>query len=278
MIKSIVVAADASAHAVAAREQAVWLARAYQARVVGLGVLDVRLLEMPPYLDYSYPFETIPISQFPVELMESFRKKMEHVLVGFKEAVEQAGVQCDTRLEEGVPAEVIAELADSNDLLVVGKRGEHARWGKETLGSTTELVIRRATVPVLLADEVARPMGSMVLLYDGSHPSNQALKLGIDIATHTGVALRVLSAAASEEEAAQVQEEAREYAAAFDLDVGYRVREGDVNAAVFAELDDEPADLVLLGKKGHSLLHKLLLGSTAERLMRELEMPVLLVP
>jgi nucleotide-binding universal stress UspA family protein len=278
MIKSIMVAADASAHAAAARDHAVQLALAYQARVVGVGVLDVRLLEMPPYLDYSYPFETIPISQFPVELLESFRRKAEHVLADFTVTVEQAEVQCETRLEEGVPAEVIAELADSNDLLVIGKRGEHARWGKETLGSTTELVIRRATVPVFLAEEAARPIASMLLLYDGSHPSNQALKLGIDIASHTGVAFRVLSAASSEAEAARVQEEARAYAEAFDIDLMYRVREGDVNSAVFAELDSEPADLVLLGRKGHSLLHKLILGSTAERLMRELDMPVLLVP
>src|SRR5665811_45114 len=51
MIKSILVGVDASTQAAAAREHAVELARAYQARVVGVHVLDVRLLEMPPYLE-----------------------------------------------------------------------------------------------------------------------------------------------------------------------------------------------------------------------------------
>jgi nucleotide-binding universal stress UspA family protein len=53
VIKSILVATDASPHAMAARAQALQIARRYEARLVGLYVLDVRLVEMPPYLDYT---------------------------------------------------------------------------------------------------------------------------------------------------------------------------------------------------------------------------------
>ena len=35
-------------------------ARRTKPRVTGLYVLDVRYLEMPPYLDYSYTFEAVP--------------------------------------------------------------------------------------------------------------------------------------------------------------------------------------------------------------------------
>ena len=52
MIKSLLVAVDSSAHARVALEHALDLARAYQARVTGLNVLDIRYVEMPPYLDY----------------------------------------------------------------------------------------------------------------------------------------------------------------------------------------------------------------------------------
>jgi nucleotide-binding universal stress UspA family protein len=244
MIRSILVAADASAHAVAARDQAVELARAYGARILGVHVLDVRLLEMPPYLDYSYPFETIPISQFPLELLETFRRKAERVLDEFRIAVEKACVPVEILMEEGIPAQVIAELGDSHDLIVIGKRGEHARWGKELLGTTTEAVVRRATSPVLLTEQSARPFGNVLVLYDGSHSANQALKLVADMASHTSLRIAVLTAARSDADAAAGLQEAREYLGAFPLAVQYRSRVADVVQAVFEEMQQSPPYVV----------------------------------
>ena len=60
MIRSLLVALDSSAYAHAAVVQAIELGKACQARLVGLHVLDIRYLEMPPYLDYSYTFEAVP--------------------------------------------------------------------------------------------------------------------------------------------------------------------------------------------------------------------------
>ena len=60
MINSLLVPLDSSAHARAAVEHALELGKAFHARVAGLHVLDVRYLEMPPYLDYSYTFEAVP--------------------------------------------------------------------------------------------------------------------------------------------------------------------------------------------------------------------------
>ena len=77
MIKSILVAVDASPYADAARAHAVALAKLYGARVVGVHVLDVRLLEMPPYLDYTY--EGIPLT--PMPLRDPSRDSVQRVTV-----------------------------------------------------------------------------------------------------------------------------------------------------------------------------------------------------
>ena len=45
-----------------------------------------------------------------------------------------------------------------------------------------------------------------------------------------------------------------------------------------AVLAEHPVDLVIMGMRGHSALHDFILGSTAEHLMRSVELPVLLVP
>ncbi|MCZ7661495.1 MAG: universal stress protein [Thermoleophilia bacterium] len=276
MIKSILVALDGSAHAAAARDHAVELARLYQAKVIGLHVLDVRLLEMPPYLEYSY--EGIPLTPLPSEMLEGFRQKADKVLVGFREAMNATGVPTDARLEEGVPAETIAELGDAADLVVMGKRGEHARWGRDLLGATTEGVVRRIKTPVLLTERDAVPLAEVVLLYDGSHPANRALKLAADLVSHAGLGLRVMTAADDLDHAGKVQRDARDYLDAFDFAVEYRLRTGDAVLAVLQELEDDPAGLVVMGSQGRSLLRRLVLGSTAEELMRSIDVPVLLAP
>ncbi len=278
MIKSILLAADASQHAVVARDQAIALAKAYGAKITAVNVLDVRLLEMPPYLDYAYPFETIPVSQFPVELLEGFRVKAERVLEDARLVAADQHVTVETRLEEGVPGEVLAELGDAADMIVIGKRGEHAKWGKDLLGSITEGVVRRATTPVLITELEVSPLRSFAVLYDGSHPANQALKLAADMATHRQGSLQVLTAGGKPEEIAQLQDDARQYLQAFSLPVAYRGLEGGPVQVVPEHLKEEPADVVVMGKKGHSILQRLILGSTAEHLMRVLPVPVLLVP
>lgn len=276
MIKSILVATDGSAHAGAATQQAVEIARLYKARVVGTYVLDVRLVEMPPYLDYTY--EGIPLTPMPLELLEGFRRKGERVLDDFQEGLAGSGLALEVRLEEGVPADTIVEAGESHDLVVMGKRGEHAKWGKDLLGSTAESASRRTTTPLLLSEESAVGLRNMLVMYDGSPAANHALRFGVDIAEHAGAGLRVLTVADDLEQAGAVQEEARGYLSAFDLPVVYRLAEGEVVMGGLSHIEEEPTDLLVLGSTGHSFLHRLVLGSTAEQLMRDAPVPVLLVP
>jgi nucleotide-binding universal stress UspA family protein len=276
VIKSILVATDASPHAMAARAQALQIARRYEARLVGLYVLDVRLVEMPPYLDYTY--EGVPLTVMPLELLEGFRQKGERALNEFRAALSDAGITVEVQLEEGVPADTIVEVGEAHDLIVMGKRGEHARWGKELLGSTSESTIRRAATPVLLAEAEATTVERMLVMFDGSPAANHALKLAADLATRLGAGLRILTVGDDLDQAASVQEEARGYMEVVPLPVVYRLAEGEVVAAGLSEMEEEPVDMLVLGLKGHSFLHRLVLGSTAEQLMREAPVPVLLVP
>lgn len=274
MIKSILVAVDASAQAAAAREHAVELARAYQARVVGVHVLDVRLLEMPPYLEYTY--EGIPLIPMPTEILEGFREKGERVLDEFRRSLDGRGVTVESSLEEGVPAETIAEMGRTHDLIIVGKRGEHARWGHDLLGSTAESVVRRASTPVWLAEQEAHPTKSVLLLFDGSPSAGRALRLAADLATNVRASLRVLTVGDDEPAAGAVQEGARSYLSAFDLNTDLRLAVGETVMVTLEHLEAEPVDLVVMGRQGHSLIRRLILGSTSEQLMRELPGAVLL--
>ncbi len=278
MIKSLLVPVDSSAHSQAALSHALALGKLYKARVTGLYVLDIRYLEMPPYIDYSYTFEAVPPTLVSLDVMEKFRVKSERILNDLREAVEGAGLTVETRTEEGVPSQVIADIGDSNDLIVMGKRGEHAKWGRDLLGSTAEQVTRRSVTPVLLAEAEYRPLEKALVLFDGSHPANRALKLGADVASHTGMALKIVTADDDISQGEFSQEEAKAYLEPLGLTTTYAVVPGRAAKAAAALLAEESADLVILGMRGHSAFHNLILGSTTEQLMRSVKIPVLLVP
>ncbi|MFH0914994.1 MAG: universal stress protein [bacterium] len=278
MINSLLVPVDSSAHSRAALEHGVDLGRVYRARMTGLYVLDIRYLEMPPYLDYSYTFEAVPPILAPLDVMEKFRVKSERILNDFREVVERAGLQVETRTEEGVPSQVIADIGDAHDLIVMGKRGEHAKWGRDLLGSTAESVARHSATPVLLAESKSRPIRKALVLFDGSHPANRALKLAADLAVHTAVELKVLTVDDDVARGTTTQEEARSYLEPLGLQATYGLVPGRAAKATASALEDDPVDVAILGMRGHSALHHLILGSTAEQLMRSVELPILLVP
>ncbi len=278
MIKSVLVAIDGSDHARVAGEYAVGLAKAYDAKVVGAYVIDARILEMPPFLSPAFPVETIASSPSS-ELIATLREHGERALDAFRDAVAAEGVPVDVRVEEGVPGETLADLADAYDLLIMGKRGEQQPLGEGVLGSTAEEAARRSDTPVLLVDAVRRALSSVVLLYDGDHQSNAALKLAADVVSHLGATLTVVTAADDEETAGRIQEEARAYLSAFPgLVVHYRLRTGGSVLDVLDETDDAPADLVVMGRHEHSVAFNFFVGSTTDELMREVTAPLLLVP
>jgi nucleotide-binding universal stress UspA family protein len=269
---------DSSAHAQSALSHALALGKVYQARITGLYVLDIRYLEMPPYLDYSYTFEAVPPTMVTLDVMEKFRVKSERLLNDVREAVEREVLPVEVRTEEGVPSQVIADVGASHDLVVMGKRGEHAKWGRDLLGTTSEQVVHRSATPVLLAESEYRPMHKAVVLFDGSHPANRALKLAADVAAHAKMSLKVVTADDDASQGDFTQEEAKAYLSPLPLEVSYAVVPGRADKAAAGVLGEEPADLVIMGMRGHSALHDFILGSTAEQLMRAVEIPVLLVP
>ena len=278
MITSLLVAVDSSAYARASLEHAVALSAAYTARVTGLYVLDIRYVEMPPYVDYSYTFEAVPPTLAPLDVMESYRVKSERILDDLRQFVTAAGLSVETRTEEGVPSQVIADIGKAHDLIVMGKRGEHAKWGRDLLGSTAENVARRSATPVLLVESAYRPLIKALVMFDGSNPANRALKLAADLAVRTGLALKILTVDDDAAEGAATQAEATAYLNPLGLQAEYAVLPGRAAKAASSLISKEPVDVVIMGMRGHSVLHDLILGSTAEQLMRSVPLPVMLVP
>jgi nucleotide-binding universal stress UspA family protein len=78
------------------------------------------------------------------------QRQAEKATAAAAEVVEDAGLEYETTVTEGVPSREIAARADAigADAIVVGKRGASASAG-EILGSTTERILKNAPTTVV---------------------------------------------------------------------------------------------------------------------------------
>lgn len=116
------------------------LAKALSARVHFLYVL-----ENPAQAIWIAP-ESVP---YGLELLEDLKRAGEEATKKALALARERGVEATGEVKEGVPIPTIVEAAKGFDLLVMGT---HGRTGldKLLLGSVTEGVLHRVSVPVLV--------------------------------------------------------------------------------------------------------------------------------
>lgn len=137
MIKRICLATDFSACAERAAEYALYVAKAWNAAIDVLHVL-----EFQPGMDPDYPVNRL--------YLDDLRKETDRQIAALVQRAGQLGIRVTEHHAIGIPSQQIIETARKLDVdLVV--LGTHGRTGLEhvLLGSTAERVIKGAHCPVL---------------------------------------------------------------------------------------------------------------------------------
>ncbi|MFZ5438601.1 MAG: universal stress protein [Myxococcota bacterium] len=138
-MKSILVAVDGSTHSLKGVTQAAELARAIGAKVELVSVLPPILLSPSVYGEAVKKVE------------EGNRLAAEEILAKAKKAAADAGVEADTVMASGAPAEAIADLAQADRVwgVVIGAKG-HSAVSRVLLGSVTDRLVHICSKPVLV--------------------------------------------------------------------------------------------------------------------------------
>jgi nucleotide-binding universal stress UspA family protein len=273
----ILVPTDGSAAATAAVDYALRLADTFDSTILSLHVVDVRVLEGPLLQTIETLWGDVPVPVWHEDLANSLRQRGERLLEEMASRVRAAGRRVEVELEIGLPVETIAERTRTVDLIVVGRRGEHAAFGSHPLGSTTQGVVRRAPKPVFVCPQGEHPLGRVLAAYDGSEHALRALEIAVAYAERTRVELHVVSVHQRANEAERLTEEAAAYAGGHDLKVVAHVREDDDAAERILEVAREVgAEMIAMGAFGKGRLREFLVGSTTEKVLTAFGHPVLL--
>lgn len=236
---------------------------------------------------------------------ELSRPDAESVANDVREMAAERHETAETHVVAGTPADVILETAEQVDatLLVLGRRG-HSGFAERLLGSTTDRVLRRATVPVLTVG--TRPatsrFESVLLTSDGSDQARAAIAPATTVAEGDDARLELLRVVDVAREAGpfsaggvdqdyvdrlvdEIGEELDVFAAAVEeatrdasVDIESTVRTGTPAEEIAAFVEDADVDLVTMASIGTGSVTGRVLGSTTDRVLRLVAVPVLVVP
>jgi nucleotide-binding universal stress UspA family protein len=286
-IRNVMVPIDFSQPSRMALDYGVDLARVLRARLT-----LVHVMEPQPVLETATAGE---IARIELERREAAFQQLEELVA----PEDQDDLDLRIVLKSGnAKMEIAAAVEEQHvDIVVLGTHGR-GRLGRFILGSTTEGLLRKLHVPVMTVSRVMFPGSFKRILFatDLSDSSHTAFTLALDMARKLRgdvLALHVMGgpmlAAAEFGTPTELNESALEEVRrrlrtlaiegkAQGIAVQVSVADGAAATQILRAATENQADLILLAIESKGLIERSLLGTTAERVVREAAIPVLSVP
>ncbi len=231
------------------------------------------------------------------------RGQAKHCVAGASRLVDGAPTITPLLVAGAAGAMVLQRAAEQQhaDLLVLGSSHRGA-VGRVLVGSVTEETLHGAPCPVAVAPvglhRSPKPplIGEIAVAYDDELGADTALQVAGKLAAETGAHLQVIAIANTA--TPMVVGSTAELAYSANIDSRVQMAEHDLEAAIAslpAELtvtsevrrglprqeilrSSHGVDLLVLGSRGRGPLHRLVLGSVSDAVVRAAACPVLVVP
>lgn len=230
-------------------DQAIWIARREDARIHGLHIVDSR--------------EKV---QSPAALAVQTR---------FNQTCLDAGVNGTLVIEAGDITGKIRERAAVTDLIVL--KIEHPPMGGlSNITSPFRSIIVNSASPVLGIPVAATECRRALLSFDGSPAAREALFVAAYLAEVWKTQLVVFSALDGSKVKADVQDYARRYLEFHEVEAEYILSERGAMDQLKKTVEEQNADLVLMGAYGVSMLRQFMEGSFLNYMLRESKVPLLI--
>ena len=296
-IKRILWATDGSKEADSALRYATFFAEKLGAQILCLFVSDV---EIPITAPYAVP------DDFIIKAAQKVEDKLENKLKRVQKNLNKKGIDSTYKIIRDETTQGIIKTANKNscDLIVMGKHGQ-GFIEKLFIGNNTAGVLKKSPLPVLSVSGRARKgidkIEKILVPVDVSNSSNSAISSSLDLAELFNASVTLLYVFWLDEKAydippSMVEKFMNKATKTLDRKANQtkkkflRTRKGsklDLNTKVIHGTSPSSAirgyvtknnfDLILMNTHDRKGLSRLILGSDAERVIRQAPCPVLVV-
>jgi nucleotide-binding universal stress UspA family protein len=282
-IRNILVPVDFSTPSRLAVSHGITFARRFHARLTLLNVTD-----LPATVLYAQPATSEKIER-------EHREQTSRMMSSLVDPKDQADLDLQIRVKTGnIEEEIYSSISEEKaDVLVMGTHGRGI-VARAFIGSVTQHILRKVPVPVLTVCRVSRPLTFDRILFatDLSDASRRGFELVLELAGVTGSNVSVIhsvdvpgiaAGAGTVSDRRELLEDAglrlnelADEGRRQEVNIDTVLAESTPAEAIFKAAAD--ADLIVITIERKGLLERALLGSTAERVIREAHLPVLSIP
>ncbi len=279
MIKRILVGIDGSKTSWTAADYGIYFSKKLKKPVIGVHIVDIRLLETPFIEDLAGALGFTTYADITPKLKEVLDERGRALLNEFAKECREAGADCSIAQAFGIVANELVDMADPEDLLIVGKKGIHNKFAPLFLGSTSEAVARKSKCPVMITGDSFKEIKNVILAFDGREKSIHAAKYLNSFAKEIGIEeISVISVL--EKKSGDVEKHIENLLAEslnFDFTLKFLYGYPEEELDRYIRENKDKYQLVIMGAYGESRVKELVLGSTTSFIMNHSPIPVLLV-
>ncbi len=153
--------------------QAADLARRHRVPLVGLAIVDTRMLSNvgPVPVGGNYYAGRMRDNR-----IEKARHRLADAVQSFEQAARDAGVAFSLVMEEGDPAAILKARRQEKDVLLIGRHGWFDHGVGDGRGDPLGYLVRRGVFPVVSVAASPTDVRSIVFVHDGSVHSDRTLQ------------------------------------------------------------------------------------------------------
>ena len=278
MISRILVGIDGSKSSWVASDYGIYLSKKLKKPVIGVHIVDIRLLETPFVEDLAGALGFTTYADITPKLKEVLDERGRALLDQFAKKCREAGADCSIAQAFGIVANELVNMADPEDLIIVGKTGIHNKFAPLFLGSTSEAVARKSKCPVMISTDKFLEIKKVILAFDGREKSIHAAQYINDLYNDLGI--KELTVITVLEEKSEREKHIKDLLDS-SLQVPYKLNflygYPDEELEKFIIDNKDKYQLVAMGAYGESRIKELILGSTTSFIINKSPIPVLLV-
>mgnify|MGYP002630813448 CR=1 FL=1 len=282
-MSNVMACIDGSSAAPAVCDYAAWASRRLQAPLVFLHVLDKSEYPVQPNLSGNIGLGSREaLLQELAELDERRAKLALEQGRLMLEAAQQRAIaggvdNATTRQRHGGLTDTLAELEADIRLLVIGRQGEEGDTLGEHIGSHLENVVRTLHRPTLVTLPSFKAPQRVMLAFDGSATTRKGVEMVAASPLFKGLSCHLVMVGAANGDGREQLSWAQQTLEAAGFEAPTSLLAGEVESVLRDYRGKHDIDLMIIGAYGHSVIRRFLVGSTTSSLLRNTQVPVLLL-
>ncbi|MEN6410705.1 MAG: universal stress protein [Anaerolineaceae bacterium] len=186
------------------------------------------------------------------------------------------GVEGSLAVASGEVARVVCERAVFNDLVILNMTYPPAQQMIAKMTSGFHTILRRCPCPVLAVPDVCTTVDRLLLAFDGSEKSREALFVSVYYARKYHYDLCVLTVMDTEQKARKILAQAERYLKKHRTEARYLARTGNTQQVIIQTAKEQGSNMILMGGYGSGPVVEMFVDSTVDRVLRETRVPVLI--